>query len=330
MKNASYKIIFDFSLYYGNEVKFEEYYCLKDSISSIIKNSKHLNEEMKEQLIINPPRYTINGKLITEDINFESIGIENGSIIIVSKTKKKRRIKNSKKNEYISKDYLITSNRINTISTFRKEKDEQENEIQIISPQSKGKCYPRVFWISSIISLFLITAIIIPIILHKFHNIKFKEKKRQELTNYFDEKLISKLNYKLNQIYNLLDVNRLTYIYEPKNNSKIPRENRNFNLTEYVHYTFGIEKENYEIDHKTNIKKNIYHGFLAINNITIENETDIIINLYLNEINKNKNTRFLKDLEKLRYLNEKQILLNINDKDDFTQPIIHLTFTKME
>jgi hypothetical protein len=176
-----------------------------------------------------------------------------------------------------------------------------------------------IVWIS-VIALLIIAIVLSLVLYFIFH-------REDKLIHYQGEKLISKLDYKINQIYNLLDINKLTYIYEPKNNSKIPKENRNFNLTEYVHYTFGIEKEDYDLDNKLKIKKKIYHGFLAINNITIENETDIIINLYLNELNQNKYKRFLENLDKLRYLNEKQILLNINDKD-ITQPIISFDFYK--
>jgi len=327
MITAPNKIIFDFSPYFGKETKFEEYYSLKDSISSIIKNTNHLSEEMKKRLTIIPPQYAIDGRQIFEKLSFEDNGIENGDIISVSKFKKKgklRSIRNKDKNEPVSKEYFITTDNRNTIALFKKDEnlkvDNKENEKEIFVPQRKCKCFSKIVWISIIILLIL--AIVLSLVLYFiFH-------KQEELKHYYDEKLISKLDYKLNQIYNLLDINKLAYIYEPINKSKIPEENRNFNLTEYVHYTFGIEKENDELDNKTNIKRKIYKGFLAINNITIENETDIIINLYLNELHQNKNKRFLEDLDKLRYLNEKQILLNINDKDNITQPIISFDFYK--
>ena len=155
-----------------------------------------------------------------------------------------------------------------------------------------------------------------------------KKETTNQLIDYIDEKLISSLDYKVNQIYNLLDKNVLNYVYELKDNNKIPKENSTYNLTEYIHYTFGIEKKIYELDSKTKIKKSIYHGFLAINNITIENRTDIIINLYLNELNEKINKRFLKKNEKFRHLHEKNIILINNDKDNFTQPIISFDFYK--
>ena len=321
------KIIFDFSPYFGKEIKFEEYYSLKDSISSIIKNTTHLTEEMKKRLNIIPPQYAIDGRQIFEKLSFEDNGIEYGDIISVSKFKKKgklRSIRNKDKNEPVSKEYFITTDNRNTIALFKKEENlkvtNQENGKEIFVSQRKCKCFSKIVWISVIVLLIL--AIVLSLVLYFiFH-------RQKELKHYYDEKLISKLDYKLNQIYNLLDINKLAYFYEPKNNSKMPEENRNFNLTEYVHYTFGIENENYELDNITNIKRKIYKGFLAINNITIENETDIIINLYLNELNQNKNKRFLEDLDKLRYLKEKQILLKINDKDDITQPIISFDFYK--
>ena len=63
----------------------------------------------------------------------------------------------------------------------------------------------------------------------------------------------------------------------------LPYENKTFNFTEYIHYTLGIEKENYENEEE--IKKKYYNAFLAINNITTENKTDIVTNLYLTNIN---------------------------------------------
>ena len=321
MINIPNKIVFDFSPYFGKEIIFEEYYSIKDSISSIIKNTSHLNKKMKDQLITNPPKYSINGRNIFENLSFDFIGIENGSIISVSQKKKLRSIKSQRKDLASSDEYLATLSPIvkNSKSLFKKE----ENNKKI--KNNKFKCSPIFIWIS-FWALFLIIAIVIFVILYFIF--EKKKKGKEKIDTYFVEKLISKLDYKLNQIYNLLETNNLSYIYEPKNNSKISGKNRNFSLTEFIHYTFGIEKENYEIDFKSNIKKVIYHGFLAINNITIENDTDIIINLYLNELNQNKNARFLKDLEKLRYLNEKQILLNINDKENFTQPIISFDFYK--
>jgi len=89
MITAPNKIIFDFSPYFGKETKFEEYYSLKDSISSIIKNTNHLSEEMKKRLTIIPPQYAIDGRQIFEKLSFEDNGIENGDIISVSKFKKK-------------------------------------------------------------------------------------------------------------------------------------------------------------------------------------------------------------------------------------------------
>ena len=321
------KIIFDFSPYFGKVIKFEEFYSLKDSISSIIKNTNHLSEEMKKKLNIIPPQYAIDGKQIFEKLSFEDNGIENGDIISVSKFKKKRKLRsisNKSKNETVSKEYFITTGNRNTIALFKKEENlevaKQENEKEIFVAKSKCKNFSMIVWIS-VIALLIIAIVLSLVLYFIFH-------REDKLIHYQGEKLISKLDYKINQIYNLLDINKLTYIYEPKNNSKIPKDNKNFNLTEYVHYTFGIEKEDYEIDNKLKIKKKIYHGFLAINNITIENETDIIINLYLNELNHKKYKRFLEDLDKQRYLNEKQILLNINDKDDITQPIISFDFYK--
>jgi hypothetical protein len=161
MKNESSKIIFDFSPYFGNEVKFEEYYCLKDSISSIIKNTNHLNEEMKVEFLFDPPQYKINGRIITEEISFEDIGIENGNIISVYKIKKKKRfysIKTTNENELISKECFIASNHMNTITTFKNEETIKKSETQIIQSKSKCVCISIVF---ILIALFVIIGIVL-------------------------------------------------------------------------------------------------------------------------------------------------------------------------
>jgi len=108
----------------------------------------------------------------------------------------------------------------------------------------------------------------------------------------------------------------------------IPYENRTYNFTHYIHYTLGIEKQYYELDEKTKEKKYFYKAFLLINNITFENDTDIVINLYFNHLNNAKNLRFLKKLKKLRYLSEKQINVIINEPENIIQPIISFEFYK--
>ena len=333
MKKLPNKVFFDFSLYFRKEIKFEEYFYSKNLVSSVIKNTNHLNEEMKNQLNNNPAIYRINGRKIIENLSFEDNHIENGNIISVSKSQNRRKLPpiiNYNKNGAASNDiFLFNRNtelfKINENKKEDKEKNSKKNKKENLLNESKFSL--RVIIISLV---FIIISILAMIYVYYYIFKEIKKEKEKEIENniYYDEKLISKLQYKLYQIYNLLDINKITYIYQPKNNSEISEKNKNFNLTEYIHYTFGIEKEDYETDNKTNIKKKIYNGFLAINNITIENETDIITNLYLNELNQNKNTRFLKDLEKKRNLNEKQILLNINDKENFTQPIISFEFYK--
>ena len=144
---------------------------------------------------------------------------------------------------------------------------------------------------------------------------------------YSDEKLISKLDYKIDQVYNLLNIKEIRTIVEPKNMKDLPYNNKTFNISEYIHYIFGIEKENFEIDENLKIKKKYYNG-LSINNITFENDTDIMINLYLNNFNESY-LRFLEEYNKNRNINnEKQIIANINNETNFTQPIIKFDFYK--
>ncbi len=54
-------------------------------------------------------------------------------------------------------------------------------------------------------------------------------------------------------------------------------------------------------------------------------KTNIVTNLYLTNINE-LNQRFLQNEKKSRNLNEKQMIMNINDLDNFTQPIIKFDF----
>ena len=159
------KIIFDFSPYFGKEIKFEEFYSLKDSISSIIKNTNHLSEEMKKRLNIIPPLYSKDGRQLFENLSFEDNGIENGDIISVSKFIKKRKLRsinNKSKNETASKEDFITTDNRNTIAFFKKEENlkvtKQENGKEIFVPKRKCKCFSTIVWIS-VIALYHLTFI---------------------------------------------------------------------------------------------------------------------------------------------------------------------------
>ena len=115
-------------------------------------------------------------------------------------------------------------------------------------------------------------------------------------------------------------------MYELNDMTDLSNKKETFNMTQYIHYTLGIEKEEFEIDKHSKIKKKYYNAFLSIDNITIENETDIITNLYFMNFNESKDLRILEKNKKKRNLNEKQIIIIINNETNITQPIIELDF----
>ena len=171
----------------------------------------------------------------------------------------------------------------------------------------------------SIIIVFFIACIIIYLFYKK------NEKPKGEYI-YKDENLVSTIDYRVNQTFNILSKSVLNSIIEMNNMNNLPYSNRTLNRTEYIHYTLGIEDVCDEFDIKAKTKKKYFKGYVSLNNITIENDTDIIYNLYLDNIKKAK--RFLKRVNKLRYLTEKNINVIINDDKDIVQPIISLDFYK--
>jgi len=328
---------FDFSEYYGKK----NIMCfLNINENEIIKNiiGKFLGENISE----NPPIFLINERKIDENLSFKDNNIKEGETISIYKEKKGIKeiiIKNERtENKHLPIINFIETQRENTNASLRKYKGKEvkkEKKIYKYNFKKKKtkrniknyKCFNpfRKFknWKLNVLFLFILFIFIIAFILLYFLLNKSNKKK-----NFIEEKLISNLDYKENQIYNLLNKKEYGIIFGLKNMDHIPYENRTYNFTQYIHYTLGIEKQDYEIDEKTKEKKYFYNAFLLINNITFENDTDIVINLYFNHINKAKNLRYLKKLKKLRYLNEKQISVIINEQENLIQPIISFEFYK--
>ena len=168
--------------------------------------------------------------------------------------------------------------------------NDNNNDINITKIMKKSKC-SRLKNICSnkkmklIIIFLLIPLILTGIILLIILTSGDSDTVESQDIKYENEKLISKLEYREYQIYNLLYKKETMNIYEPINMTDLPYENKTFNFTEYIHYNLGIEKENYENEEEKKIKKKYYNAFLAINNITTENKTDIVTKLYLTNIN---------------------------------------------
>jgi len=331
---------FDFSEYYGKK----KIVCfLNINENELIKNiiDKFLGENFSK----NPPILFVNKRKIDESLSFKDNNIEEGETILVYKDKKEIIIKNeNKKNKHLVINNFIEIERENSNASLREYKGKEvkkEEEIYKYNFKNKKKrniknknnnitiknckCFnPLCIFKNWKLNVFFLVIFFIII----FILLYFLLNKSNKNENFIEEKLISNLNYKENQIYNLLNKKEHGLIFELKDMDHIPYENRTYNFTQYIHYTLGIEKQNYEIDEKTKEKKYFYKAFLLINNITFENDTDIVINLYFNHINKKKNLRYLKKLNKLRYLNEKQISVIINEQENAIQPIISFEFYK--
>ena len=339
MSERVYDIHFDFS----NFIK-DKKCTLKVSnqtpLNDIIKALK-LNDELKSIFETNNVSFYVNGNKIDGKLSLTENNIKDGETITISKLINKKRLRVSKLailNE--NENYNESENAFNMTEKIEK-KDKKENEndnnndinitkIKKEEFMKKSKCSGfknicnnnKMKLIIFLLIPLILTSIILLIILTRGDNNNTIENKD---IKYENEKLISKLEYRVNQIYTLLYKKETINIYEPINMTDLPYENKTFNFTEYIHYTLGIEKENYEKDEEIKIQKKYYNAFLAINNITTENKTDIVTNLYLTNINE-LNHRFLQNVKKSRNLNQKQMIMNINDLDNFTQPIIKFDF----
>ena len=270
MSEELYEITFDFSKYFKNPIIFKEKSSPDSSIDDIITKSNNLSDEMKVNLKYDPPSLSSNGRIIFSSLSLKDNEIKNGNTIFVKKTNKKKKRLHSIKNN-------------NTILYSKRDFDFEENNLENTLRNPPKNFFTKKIWISlGIIFGFALLITVILIIVFKFIN----KKNDLNLVDYSDEKLLSKLDYKDNQVYNLLNIKKLSYEYKFNKYDGKSNENKTYLITEYVHYTLGIEKEFFEINEKTKIKKKLYHAFLGINNLTIENGTNIIINLYLNNLNK--------------------------------------------
>ena len=324
-------ITFDYSNYFPNTTLFIDNFYDNEILYLI---ADKYNKKLKNKIEINAQNFFINESILNSKITLKENNIKSGDIIKVIELPKNDKMDNNKAQSYfcyslraINFEEKSSKKKKRSIKNFKKEKTYNFNDIsykKINWPLKKSKCNfkSKKFYIPFII---LIIFLLLLFIIIYFSLLKIKKEKTK--INYIDEKLISSLDYKVNQIYNLLSIKETNSIIELEGTEEIPYKNRTFNITEYVHYIFGIEKELFEIDKNTNIKKKYYHGFLAINNITIENNTDIIYNLYFNDENEGKNLGSLNISEKLRHLNKKEISFIINNKSDI-QPIISFDFYK--
>ena len=259
-----------------------------------------LNGELKSVFETNDVLFYVNGNKIDGKLSLTENNIKDGDTITISKLINKKRLRVSKLvilNE--NENYNESENAFNMTEKIEK-KDKKENEndnnndINITKTKEefmkKSKCSRfknicnnnKMKLIIFLLIPLILTSIILLIILTGGDNNNTIENKD---IKYENEKLISKLEYRVDQIYNLLFKKETMNIYEPINMTDLPYENKTFNFTEYIHYTLGIEKENYEKEEEIKIQKKYYNAFLAINNITTENKTDIVANLYLTNIN---------------------------------------------
>ena len=321
MSTRLFDITLDFSEYLSEKKIFINNFYDKETLKFIIDKLLDLDLRTKKLLHEKPPIFICNGRKLDSNLSLRYNRIISGDKILVCLPKIKA------KSKLVLQDEIITT--INNTETMLniKSKDIPLNK------EIKEKKEKRSLWlvIKAILSKnkkWLIPLIILCLIFIGIGiYLKLKLRKSNE-EDYSDEKLISKLDYKIYQVYNLLNKKDISTIVEPTNMKNLPYKNKTFNISEYVHYTLGIEKENIELDEISKIKKKYYSGFLAINNIAFENETDIMINLYLNSFN-NAYLRYLEEYNKKRNQNnDKQVVVNIINEKNFTQPIIKFDFYK--
>ena len=269
MSERVYDIHFDFS----NFIK-DKKCTLKVSnqtpLNDIIKALK-LNDELKSIFETNNVSFYVNGNKIDGKLSLTENNIKDGETITISKLINKKRLRVSKLailNE--NENYNESENAFNMTEKIEK-KDKKENEndnnndinitkIKKEEFMKKSKCSGfknicnnnKMKLIIFLLIPLILTSIILLIILTCGDNNNTIENKD---IKYENEKLISKLEYRVNQIYTLLYKKETINIYEPINMTDLPYENKTFNFTEYIHYTLGIEKENYENEEEIKIKK---------------------------------------------------------------------------
>ena len=332
------EITFDFSDYFSEKKVYKLNISNQDPIQNSINKLIKSKKELKSSLKNNPQYFYVNEREIDKRLNPKENKIENGDTIIVlkSKLKYKERPKkillpildeNSENRKDIFNDNIKSErNKLNREVVI----SENEKENEIIIENSKC-CLIKIMCHNNKINLFIFLIIIFAIIVTGVFitlvillNKRLKEDKNN--IKYENEKLISKLEYRENQIYNLLYKKEIKNMYELNDMTDLSNKKETYNMTQYIHYTLGVEKEEFEIDEHTKIKKKYYNAFLSIDNITIENETDIITNLYFMNFNESKDLRILEKNKKKRNLHEKQIIIIINNETNITQPIIEFDF----
>ena len=312
MSKNKKEITFDFSDYFSEKKVYKLNISNQDPIQNSINKLIKSKKELKSSLKNNPQYFYANEREINKRLNPKENKIENGDTIIVlkSKLKYKERPKkillpildeNSENRKDIFNDNIKSErNKLNREVVI----SENEKEKEIVVEHSKCSlinimCHNNkitLFIFLFILFAIIVTAVVIVILLNNSskNNIKYE-----------NEKLISKLEYRENQIYNLLYKKEIKNMYELNDMTDLSNKKETFNMTQYIHYTLGIEKEEFEIDKHSKIKKKYYNAFLSIDNITIENETDIITNLYFMNFNESKDLRILEKNKKKKNLNEK-------------------------
>ena len=336
------EITFDFSDYFSEKKVYKLNISNQDPIQNSINKLIKSKKELKSSLKNNPQYFYVNEREIDKRLNPKENKIENGDTIIVLKSKLKNKdrpkkillpildVNSENIKETFNDDISIHKKSENNKLNREVPISENEKENEIIIENSKC-CLIKIMChnnkINLFISLIIIFAIIVTgvfITLVILLNKRLKEDKNN--IKYENEKLISKLEYRENQIYNLLYKKEIKNMYELNDMTDLSNKKEIYNMTQYIHYILGVEKEEFEIDEHTKIKKKYYNAFLSIDNITIENETDIITNLYFMNFNELKDLRILEKNKKKRNLHEKQIIIIINNETNITQPIIEFDF----
>ena len=139
--------------------------------------------------------------------------------------------------------------------------DENENQENVPNPNPiQRKCSLKLKIIIGLIIFFIISAAIIITIFFfpkgPTHNIK-------------KETFITGLTYKKNQIMKFQDIKTTKIVFDFGN---ISQPNANKTLIEYFDYTIGILDEDKVIE--DNVEKEIFTGFIFLENYMIDNETD--------------------------------------------------------
>ena len=263
-----------------------------------------------------------------------------------------RNIKNQRKGMKISDDhkkeiFTVPTEQADNVGTEHRIKPNQEikidskNQIQSNDPaeiiykpvrkhsiKNKKNTNKNRFCCLKILIIISIAAILIGLGVGLYFLLKKKTPESTELTP--PEKLVSGLTYQVNQILKFQNIKKtkINYEFDDKDN---PNDTRT--LIEYFDYIIGITSEDKLVE--DNKEKEVYAGFIFLENYMIDNETEKMLmqnSSIFEEIEEINSLRYLSDWKRRNLEEKKYFNFSLNEIkvycciDNGTLPIMKFDF----